>query len=74
MEKNELTFEAGMEQLEALAKALESGDLPLDDALKAYDEAVRLHKQLEEMLKQGDARIRLLTEEGETDIEEDAIR
>ena len=72
--KRELTFETGMEELEGLAQALESGELALEESLVAYDRAVKLHRQLREMLDRGDARIRLLTEEGEAEIEEDDIR
>ena len=73
MAQKKLTFEAGMEQLEALASALESGDMPLEEALDAYDRAVKLHKRLRDMLDQGDARIRLLTEAGERELQEDEI-
>ncbi len=74
MAQKKLTFEAGMEQLEALAAALESGEMPLEDSLEAYDKAVKLHKKLQEMLDQGDARIRLLTETGEQEIREEDIQ
>lgn len=71
---NEFTFEAGMEELEGLARALESGELALEESLAAYDRAIQLHKALQAMLDQGDARIRMLTDDGEVDIEEDAIK
>ena len=71
MAQKKLTFEAGMEQLEALAQALESGELPLEESLNAYDKAVVLRKKLEEMLDQGDARIRVLTETGEQEAGEE---
>ena len=35
---------------------------------------VKLHKKLQDMLDQGDARIRLLTEAGEKDLQEDEIQ
>lgn len=71
MAQKKLTFEEGMEQLEALARALESGEMPLEESLTAYDKAVKLHKKLQEMLDQGDARIRVLTEAGEQEARED---
>ena len=74
MAKKKLTFEAGMEQLEALASALESGDMPLEEALGAYDKAVKLHKQLKDMLDAGDTRIRVLTDAGEQEVREEDIR
>lgn len=74
MAQKKLTFEAGMEQLEALASALESGEMPLEEALGAYDKAVKLHKQLKDMLDAGDARIRVLTGSGEQEVREEDIR
>ena len=74
MAQKKLTFESGMEQLEALAASLESGELSLEEALDAYDKAVKLHKKLAEMLDQGDARIRLLMEDGMRETEEGEIK
>lgn len=74
MAQKKLTFEAGMEQLEALASALESGEMPLEEALGAYDKAVKLHKQLKDMLDAGDARIRVLTDAGEQEVREEDIK
>ena len=74
MATKKLTFEAGMEQLEALASALESGEMPLEESLAAYDQAVKLHKKLREMLDQGDARIRILTEAGTEEVREEEIQ
>ena len=68
MATKKMTFESGMEQLEALASALESGEMPLEESLEAYDKAVKLHKKLQEMLDQGDARIRVLTDGGEQEM------
>ena len=61
-----MTFEDGMEQLEALARALESGQMSLEDSFAAYEKAVALRNRLKEMLDEGDRRIRVLTEAGES--------
>ncbi len=37
-----LTFEQALEQLESVVKALEAGDLPLEAAIKKYQEGTRL--------------------------------
>ena len=71
MATKKMTFEAGMEQLEALAAALESGEMPLEESLD--DKAVKLHQKLREMLDQGDARIRVLTDGGEEEIREEDV-
>ena len=62
--KKKITFEAGMEELEALVKQLESGDISLEDSFKAYEKAVALRDSLNALLDEGDKRIRVLTEAG----------
>lgn len=67
--KKKLTFEEGMQELEGLAAALEAGEMSLEDSFAAYERAIRLKKQLEEILDAGDARIRVLTETGERELD-----
>lgn len=71
MKKN-ITFEEGMQELEALVRALEGGELPLEDSFKAYERATELKKQLTALLDAGDKRIRVLTESGEVPFEGEA--
>lgn len=72
--KKKLTFEEGMSELEALVQALESGQMPLEESFKAYERAVEIKDALGKLLDEGDRRIRVLTQSGETalDGEEDA--
>ena len=72
--KKKLTFEEGMSELEALVQALESGQMPLEESFKAYERAVEIKDALGKLLDEGDRRIRVLTQGGETalDGEEDA--
>ena len=58
-------FEEGLAQLEALVQALEEGKLPLDESFEAYERGVALLKDLEAKLSASEARVRLLTENGE---------
>ena len=58
-----ITFEAGMQELEALVKELEAGELSLEDSFVAYERAVALKKRLAALLDEGDRRVRVLTEE-----------
>ena len=62
---NKLKFEQGMQELEALARALE---MTLEESFKAFEKASKLHKQLQQLLDEGDQKIRLLTETGETEM------
>lgn len=67
--KKKIVFEEGMEELEALVQALESGQMPLEESFKTYDKAVKLKDQLSALLDEGDRRIRVLTEAGEREME-----
>ncbi len=70
--KKKITFEEGMRELEALTQALETGELSLEDSFKAYERATQLKDSLNALLDEGDRRIRLLTESGETTLSEGA--
>ena len=50
-EEKELTFEESLEKLEDIVKKLESGEVPLDDAIKEFNTAMTLAKQCDEKLK-----------------------
>lgn len=63
--EDKLNFEQGMQELENLARALETGEMTLEDSFRAYERAVELKKALEKLLDDGDRRIRVLTEAGE---------
>jgi|LSQX01.1.fsa_nt_gb exodeoxyribonuclease VII small subunit len=67
MEK--FSFEQGMEELEALVRALETGEVPLEESFKAFERGMALKARLEKILSEGDRRIRVLTESGEEPLE-----
>ena len=52
MDKKDLSFEEKLTSLEKIVKDLESGDIPLDDAINKFNEAMKLanscNKTLEE--------------------------
>ena len=65
---NKMKFEEGMQELEALVHALESGEMTLEESFKAFEKASKLQKQLQKLLDEGDRKIRLLTESGESEL------
>lgn len=65
----ELRFEEALAELEKRVRALESGDVPLDDALKLYEEGVALARTCHEQLEAADNRVAQLTR-GQAGIEE----
>ena len=68
--KKKITFEAGMEELEGLVSRLESGEMTLEDSFKAYERAIELKDSLNALLDEGDRRIRVLTESGESALDD----
>ena len=66
--KKKISFEDGMQELEALVQALEAGQLPLEESFKTYEKAVKLRAELSALLDEGDRRIRVLTENGEREL------
>ncbi|MGH0032612.1 MAG: exodeoxyribonuclease VII small subunit [Myxococcota bacterium] len=60
----ELGFEAALERLEDLAEQLESGDLPLEEALATFEAGVALTRQCNEQLEAAERRIEVLVREG----------
>ena len=56
-EKEELTFEEKIKLLEEIVKELESGEVPLDDAIKEFNKAMELAKVCDAKLKKAEASI-----------------
>ncbi len=56
-EEKELTFEESLEQLETIVKKLETGEVPLDDAIKEFNRAMTLAKSCDEKLKSAEEAI-----------------
>jgi len=54
-------FEQSLQKLETLVKNLETGSLPLEDALTAFQEGVGLVKQCQTLLSQAEQKVEILT-------------
>ncbi len=54
------TFEQSMKQLEQIVQELETGDLPLEKALKKFEDGVQLSRLCTEMLDETEQKISLL--------------
>jgi exodeoxyribonuclease VII small subunit len=54
------TFEKAMEKLEKIVQELESADLPLEKAIKKFEEGVQLSKFCSEKLDETEKRITIL--------------
>jgi exodeoxyribonuclease VII small subunit len=64
-------FEQTLAQLEALVVRLESGELPLDEALRCFEQGVRLTRECQAALSAAQQKVQLLLQRGETAVLED---
>ncbi|MGZ9586163.1 exodeoxyribonuclease VII small subunit [Paenibacillus marinisediminis] len=58
-----LSFEAAMERLEHIVQQLESGDVPLEQAIELFQEGMLLSNSCSAKLEQVERRIEMLTEQ-----------
>ena len=67
MREKELSFEDAMHRLQEIVVFLESGDVPLDKSLSAFEEGVQLVNYCNSQLENAEKRVKLLsfTENGE---------
>ena len=55
--KNELSFEESLAELETIVKGLESGDIPLDEAIEQFNKAMILVKECDDKLNSAEKAI-----------------
>ena len=55
-----LSFEGALEQLETTVARLESGEMPLEEALELFEAGVKLSRQCNETLEAAERRIEIL--------------
>ena len=56
-----LSIEEAMERLESLVRAMESGQMPLDELIASYEEGVKLASLCQEKLDAAAKKIQLIT-------------
>ena len=59
--EQEIKFEKALERLEKIVEDLESGNMPLEEALKKYEEGVKLSRLCTTQLAQAETKIQSLT-------------
>jgi exodeoxyribonuclease VII small subunit len=64
-------FEQTLAELEDLVGQLESGDLPLDEALRTFEKGVRLTRDCQNALSSAQQKVQLLLQRGESTVIED---
>lgn len=58
-------FEAGLEELEAVVRKLESGDLPLEESLAVFEQGVQLSERCRQQLTAAETRVEVLLKKGD---------
>jgi exodeoxyribonuclease VII small subunit len=59
-ETEELSFEQALEEIEAITRALETGQQGLEESLRLYERGVALLRQCYERLRQVETRVEML--------------
>ncbi|MFZ1060601.1 MAG: exodeoxyribonuclease VII small subunit [Candidatus Rokubacteria bacterium RIFCSPLOWO2_02_FULL_68_19] len=59
----DLKFEDALARLEEIVQTLESGNLPLDESLKVFEEGIRLARSCAKYLEEAERKIELLTKD-----------
>lgn len=71
MSKKEPSFENAMQRLEEIVASLESGECPLEESLKLFEEGIRLVKLCNNKLENVEGTIKKLTQINGELVEED---
>jgi exodeoxyribonuclease VII small subunit len=69
-----LTFENAMKRLEGIVEALERGDLGLDEALKKFQEGIKLSKFCSNKLDETERKVSILLKDEEGNIREEPFQ
>ena len=64
------TFEQAMKQLEQIVQDLESGDMPLEKAIKTFEDGIQLSKFCSEKLDETEKRITILIQDSDGKLSE----
>ena len=59
-DKKTLNLEKSLAELESLVEELESGDLPLEKAMKKFEEGIKLTRGCQAALKDAEQRVEVL--------------
>ena len=59
------TFEMAMKQLEQIVKDLETGDMPLEKAIKKFEEGIKISKFCSDKLDESEKKITLLMQDSD---------
>lgn len=61
MNQNNATFENNLERLEQIVRAMERGDVPLEESLKLFQEGTRLVENCGKLLDEAELQVAKIT-------------
>lgn len=61
------SYEVMIKRLEEITQTMDRSELPLDEAIKKYEEGIKLCNKLYKMLNEAEGKIKIVTESGEDD-------
>jgi exodeoxyribonuclease VII small subunit len=67
--RNAVDFEKALNELEVQVHLLESGDLPLEEALKAFEAGIKLTRECQQALTEAEQKVQLLLEKADGSVE-----
>jgi exodeoxyribonuclease VII small subunit len=68
------SFESGLQQLEAIVKEMESGDLPLERALQLFESGMKLSETCRRQLEAAETRVEILMKRAGSAAGEDSMQ
>ena len=60
MEKQNQSFESNMQRLEQIVRAMERGDVPLEESLKLFQEGTELVRSCNELLDNAQLQVKMI--------------
>jgi len=69
MAQKKISFEKAMARLEEIVERLESGEAPLDETIRLFEEGKRLGQECRRQLTEVEKRIQLIVEKADGEIE-----
>lgn len=68
--KKTASFENTLEELESIVNILESGDIPLEEALQQFEKGVKLSQECQKALSDAERKIQILIDNNLKNFEE----
>lgn len=66
----EQTFETALDQLEKIVQGLEGGNLPLEEAIKQFEQGIKLSKFCSEKLDETEKKVTILLQDQNGEVSE----